>query len=364
MSLHASYCTTCGGEVCLFSKEDWEEFNHGLKSKRPKPSTTPQASGRLAPLPRGSEPPIWQPIRQVVPARSLPRFPGTFFLCFAQRIDRSAAPPPLKGIYVWQKPCPMHSSLPTQKELAPPTHPPRAPMPEIPHPSGSLRDARLMLVFTPELCEDPLDRLALVWEHIHVLQIRPKGIGEHSILPTSARETLAWTERILDMARSLGPTRPLILINDRVDVAAALLGAGVDGVHLGQRDTPPKVARERLGPKALIGLSTHNHREVRQADQEPVDYLGFGAVFPTKTKVGTSKNHSVGSWVAAAHSNIPVFPIGGITPENAWLLRPGGRAAVGSGILNHANPSSAAQSIARALTGPPRQARNTQRLLP
>ncbi len=36
MSIHASYCTTCGGEVRLFSKEDWENFNHGLSSKRPK----------------------------------------------------------------------------------------------------------------------------------------------------------------------------------------------------------------------------------------------------------------------------------------------------------------------------------------
>ena len=36
MSIHTSYCTTCGGEVKLFSKEDWEDFNHGLNSKRPK----------------------------------------------------------------------------------------------------------------------------------------------------------------------------------------------------------------------------------------------------------------------------------------------------------------------------------------
>ena len=251
----------------------------------------------------------------------------------------------------------MNSSLPN-----PPLAPPLPdPLPSIADPRQALRNARLMLIFTPELCEDPLERLALVWDQIQVLQIRPKGIGENSKEPSNARETLEWCQRILDMGRNLGPRRPLILVNDRVDVAAALMHEGVDGVHLGQDDTPPRVARERLGSKALIGLSTHNHREVREADTQPVDYLGFGAVFPTGTKLGTTKNHSVGSWVACAHATIPVFPIGGITPQNSWLLRPSGRAAVGSGILNHPDPRAAAQAIHRALTGPPQQHRGTER---
>lgn len=35
MSLDTSYCASCGGEVRLFSKEDWEAFSENLKARRP-----------------------------------------------------------------------------------------------------------------------------------------------------------------------------------------------------------------------------------------------------------------------------------------------------------------------------------------
>ena len=225
----------------------------------------------------------------------------------------------------------------------------------------ALRAARLMLIFTPELCAQPEACLREVWPFVDVVQIRPKPLGAQAQAPAEARATLRWCEAVLELGAGLRGPRPLLLVNDRVDVACSLAGEGIDGVHLGQEDTPPAIAREELGPEALIGWSTHDYDEVRRAHAEPVDYLGFGAVFPTQTKATTTPNHCVHSWVASSTTQHPVFPIGGITVDNAWQLAPVGRAAVGAGILQHADPAQAAQAIRRSLRprGPQSRRANT-----
>ena len=73
----------------------------------------------------------------------------------------------------------------------------------------------------------------------------------------------------------------LLIINDRVDVA---LLSNADGVHLGTDDLPIEKAREILGPKKIIGLSTHDFDEIRDAHKRGADYIGFGPVFVTTTK--------------------------------------------------------------------------------
>lgn len=72
-----------------------------------------------------------------------------------------------------------------------------------------------------------------------------------------------------------------IIINDRVDIAAAL---NADGVHLGQDDLPPAEARKILGDNAIIGFSTHTLEQVREALLLPVNYIAYGPIFDTKTK--------------------------------------------------------------------------------
>ncbi len=211
-----------------------------------------------------------------------------------------------------------------------------------------LRQAKIMLIFTPELCADPEACLRALWPHVDAIQVRPKPVGAAEG-QAEARSTWHWAQTLLQFAQTQAQPRPLLLVNDRVDVAQSLATQGIDGVHLGQDDTPPQVARDILGPEALIGWSTHNYEEVRLAQQQPVDYLGFGAIFATQTKAGTTPNHCVNSWVASASGRWPVFPIGGITVDNAWQLSPVGRAAVGSGLLQHPDPARAAQSIRRSL---------------
>ena len=73
------------------------------------------------------------------------------------------------------------------------------------------------------------------------------------------------------------------ILNDRPDLA---LEIGADGVHVGQDDASPALARRILGPRAIVGLSTHAPTELESSRDEPVDYVSAGPVAPTPTKPG------------------------------------------------------------------------------
>jgi thiamine-phosphate pyrophosphorylase len=100
----------------------------------------------------------------------------------------------------------------------------------------------------------------------------------------------------------------------------------------------------------VIGLSTHDMRQVARAQDEPVNYLGFGPLFPTATK---GYEHGLGpdaAWIADTASELPLFPIGGIDATNAAELARVGRAAVSTAILDAEDPGRAASEIRGLLT--------------
>lgn len=211
-----------------------------------------------------------------------------------------------------------------------------------------LADARLMYLFTPRASDarDPLDVLAAALPFIDVVQVRVKAADA---AVAEARATLDWTRRVIARLAQEAGHRVLVLVNDRADVARTLAAEGCDGVHLGQDDMPPGAARELLGPDALIGLSTHDARQVVRASEEPVDYLGFGPVHATRTKgyergLGTER-----AWIAAESTQLPVFAIGGIEESNAQELDRVGRAAVCAAIADADDPARAAQALRTAL---------------
>lgn len=72
-----------------------------------------------------------------------------------------------------------------------------------------------------------------------------------------------------------------LLIDDRADIAAAV---GATAVHLGRDDLPPYVARQILGPDAIIGGTANSVEEAIKVARQPVDYLGVGPVFGTTSK--------------------------------------------------------------------------------
>jgi len=215
---------------------------------------------------------------------------------------------------------------------------------------AQIASARVMLLFSPGLCGDraPLDVLAAALPYVDAVQVRAKPVGTLAPSPAPARLCWEWSLRILDLARVPRTPAFVLLVDDRADVARALQDQGVAGVHLGQDDMPCAAAREFLGTTALIGLSTHDMRQVAAALDEPVDYLGFGPVHATRTKGYERGLGSEASWIASSAAHVPVFPIGGIDHSNAQELVRVGRAAVSSAILSAADPARAAREL-RAL---------------
>lgn len=120
------------------------------------------------------------------------------------------------------------------------------------------------------------------------------------------------------VVESLAIARPYdmkVIVNDRVDIAIA---AGGDGVHLGQDDLSPHLARRILGNEALIGYSTHSVDQAIAAIAMPVDYIAIGPIFSTSTKenpdpvIGLEGIREIREAVGPAN----IVAIGGIGLEN------------------------------------------------
>ncbi len=217
-----------------------------------------------------------------------------------------------------------------------------------------LAESRVMLLFTPELCgeRDALAVLDAALPWLDAVQVRPKPPPSASGAPCPARETYDWCLRVIDVCAVRGDRRPLVLVDDRVDVAAALAGRGCHGVHVGQDDCPVTDARRFLGPGPLIGLSTHDAEQVARAHELSVDYLGFGPIHATATK-GYARGLGVAACAAATRgSTLPVFAIGGIDLSNVSGLSCTGRIAVSGAILCAADPAQAARALRAALVAP------------
>lgn len=105
-----------------------------------------------------------------------------------------------------------------------------------------------------------------------------------------------------------------LIINDRIDIALSVEAAGV---HIGQNDIPASVARKIIRQDMLLGVSAASAAEAVRAWRDGADYLGVGAMFPTKTK---SDARPVSAEELAAIREavpIPIVAIGGINRENA-----------------------------------------------
>ena len=104
-----------------------------------------------------------------------------------------------------------------------------------------------------------------------------------------------------------------LIINDRVDIALAV---NADGVHVGQEDLDVEVVRRIIGFDKIVGLSTKNLKQVKEANHLPVDYIGFGSVFPTETKEDAKVSGIENLKKAIEISLVPVVAIGGINISN------------------------------------------------
>ncbi len=172
---------------------------------------------------------------------------------------------------------------------------------------------------------DPADVVCQLLDGgVDILQLRAK--------PWGLDDLAALARRILPVTRAGGV--PLI-INDHVELAVRV---GADGVHLGQEDSariPVSAARALLGPRALVGMSTHSLAQAKAAESIEPDYIGIGPLFATGTKPGAPAIGLATLSAVTQQVSLPSFAIGGITVHNLpAVIRHGAtRIAVVSAIL-------------------------------
>ena len=129
----------------------------------------------------------------------------------------------------------------------------------------------------------------------------------------------------------------LFIVNDDVQLAKEL---DADGVHLGQEDGDIAEARNLLGSGKIIGKSTHDLGEALRAQEEGADYIGFGALYPTGSKVVSHLPGVDGLAAIRGSVKIPIVAIGGITPGNACRVIDAGADALAviSSVLSNPRP--------------------------
>ena len=178
-----------------------------------------------------------------------------------------------------------------------------------------------------------------------VVQYREKNLSTRMMIEEAAA--------IAAICRRLGA---LFIVNDRLDVALAV---GADGLHVGQDDMPARVARDLLGPAAILGVSAGSGAEAKKAEADGADYIGASPIFstPTKTDAGPALGIAGLSAMAAA-TTLPVVAIGGINADNARSLIAAGASglAVVSAIVAADDPEVSARNLRTIIDGARRRA--------
>lgn len=139
----------------------------------------------------------------------------------------------------------------------------------------------------------------------------------------------------------------LLLINGRVDVAAAV---GADGVQLGARAVPPGAARRLLGAAARIGVSVHSPQEAAAAARDGADLVVAGTLFATASHPGRPGQGT--GWLRSISGlGVPVVGIGGIAPERVAEVVGAGVAGVAvlGGVWGAPDPAEAVDVYLAAL---------------
>lgn len=155
---------------------------------------------------------------------------------------------------------------------------------------------------------------------ITAVQLREKSLSYRSLLKLGRA-----------LKEILSPLNIPLIVNDHVNLALEL---DAEGVHLGQADGDAKVARDLLGPDKIIGISIDSMANLQVANELPIDYVGIGAIFPTRNKANVTTIWDIaGLKQASLLSKHPIVAIGGIHENNAAAVMQAGSqgiAAIGA----------------------------------
>jgi thiamine-phosphate pyrophosphorylase len=173
---------------------------------------------------------------------------------------------------------------------------------------------------------------------VKAIQLREKDL--------SVKELFDMAVWMRELTREYGAK---LFINDRIDVA---LSVQADGVHLGQNGLPVSAARDIVGKKLLIGVSTHSIEEALKAEKDGADFITIGPVYGTPSKlqygrpIGIDALRDVKSRVS-----IPVYAIGGIKLDRVKQVKEAGTDGIAliSGILAAKNMKETTKAFLRLL---------------
>lgn len=182
-----------------------------------------------------------------------------------------------------------------------------------------------------------LDILQKIQNDIDFIHLREKS--------KSAKELLG----IIDIMEANHVPLSKVIINDRVDLAVIKKCAGV---QLACHSVPGTRVKETFSGM-MIGQSIHSAEEAWRVQVTDIDFLLYGHIFNSRSKVGQKPRGTSELEYITSYSKVPVIGIGGITPERTDNLINAGAAgvAVMSGIWKASDPVKAARDYRKALDG-------------
>lgn len=198
-------------------------------------------------------------------------------------------------------------------------------------------DLSLYLVLDPDLCaaQGMVETArAAVKGGVTMVQLRDKTGGTERMVETG-----------LALKEALRETGALLIVNDDIEAACRI---GADGLHIGQDDGDPALARQRIGTEMILGVSVETVEVAQRLDPSIVDYAGVGPVFATATKRDHKQPVGMdGLADLVAASPVPSVAIGGLKGAHAEAVLKTGAAglAVVSAICGTADPRAAARTL-------------------
>lgn len=163
------------------------------------------------------------------------------------------------------------------------------------------------------------------------------------------REKMCSTREFIDESlaiRSLLARHGIpLIINDRVDVALAVKA---DGIHLGQKDMPCRMARQIIPESMIVGISVESLDDAIAAQKDGADYLGVSPIYPTPTKTDTAQALGLeGLRSIRSEVDLPLVGIGGLNADNAAAVIYNGAdgVAVVSAIVAADDPEAATRDL-------------------
>ncbi len=157
-----------------------------------------------------------------------------------------------------------------------------------------------------------------------VCELEDEGVTLLQYRNKSGDEAEALTDA--EVMRTAATKALRLIMNDSPELAVRV---GFDGVHVGQTDRSPSEARAIVGAERIVGVSTHNRAQLTAAAALPVDYIAFGPVFATSSKLNPDPVVGLdGVREARALTSKPLVAIGGITLENAQSVLDAGADSV------------------------------------